>query len=287
MEFKESDKGILDHSRDIQEILEELECKYNMEILYACESGSRVWGFENDESDYDIRGIFKFKNLKDYVKLGKILQQIDYNEHEYDVVLWNIDKSLNLHYKSNPSLYEWLNSPIVYKEDLNSGDLFKGLPYFDKKNLAHHYSSMCKSQFKKYRDDLPHKVNSKKYLYCTRCILAYSTITEKDMYPPLNIFDLYDLNKEYLADSVKEGIKCFIDNHQKGAEIGFIELAEMNSWILNSIRIMENTTLKEKDTGDYVEIKGERIRLLSGLIHDRDYENYDEYYYEMITGDKL
>lgn len=51
---------------DIIEILHTIENEENIEILYACESGSRVWGFANDQSDWDIRFIYKKRDVKDY-----------------------------------------------------------------------------------------------------------------------------------------------------------------------------------------------------------------------------
>jgi hypothetical protein len=35
--------------------LREIEAEENVRIVYACESGSRAWGFPSADSDYDIR----------------------------------------------------------------------------------------------------------------------------------------------------------------------------------------------------------------------------------------
>ncbi|OGD89440.1 hypothetical protein A3A54_01410 [Candidatus Curtissbacteria bacterium RIFCSPLOWO2_01_FULL_39_62] len=38
--------------------LNEIEKEKQVKILYAVESGSRAWGFESKDSDYDVRFIF-------------------------------------------------------------------------------------------------------------------------------------------------------------------------------------------------------------------------------------
>ena len=42
----------------IREKLAEIENEHNVKILYAVESGSRAWGFESTDSDYDVRFIY-------------------------------------------------------------------------------------------------------------------------------------------------------------------------------------------------------------------------------------
>ncbi len=48
----ESDK------RRIIERLARIESDETVRILYACESGSRAWGFESRDSDFDVRFIY-------------------------------------------------------------------------------------------------------------------------------------------------------------------------------------------------------------------------------------
>lgn len=38
--------------------LERVEREHNVKVLYACESGSRAWGFASTNSDYDVRFVY-------------------------------------------------------------------------------------------------------------------------------------------------------------------------------------------------------------------------------------
>ncbi|TSC85791.1 MAG: putative nucleotidyltransferase [Microgenomates group bacterium Gr01-1014_7] len=97
--------------------LKEIEDKKQVKILYAVESGSRGWGFESEDSDYDIRFIYahpldwylSIENKKDVIELPII--------DKLDISGWDIKKALKLFKNSNPPLYEWLKSPIIYLEE--------------------------------------------------------------------------------------------------------------------------------------------------------------------------
>ena len=42
----------------IKVALARLEAQHGIQILYACESGSRAWGFPSPDSDYDVRFLY-------------------------------------------------------------------------------------------------------------------------------------------------------------------------------------------------------------------------------------
>src|ERR1041385_3130769 len=101
----------------IKQRLSSIELNSNVQVLFAAESGSRAWGFPSPDSDYDAR--FIYVHPKDYYL--SIDDQRDVLEMPVDGVLdingWDIRKALKLFAKSNAPLFEWLQSPIVYKSD--------------------------------------------------------------------------------------------------------------------------------------------------------------------------
>ncbi|KAA3624027.1 MAG: nucleotidyltransferase domain-containing protein, partial [Bacteroidetes bacterium] len=102
----------------IRKYLSELEKDKGIEILLACETGSRAWGFPSPDSDFDVRIIYKHE--KDwYLSLAEKKDTIDIflDNNEIDISGWDLRKSLRLLWKSNPPLLERIQSPIIYKSD--------------------------------------------------------------------------------------------------------------------------------------------------------------------------
>jgi uncharacterized protein len=57
----------------IKKYLSDLEKEKGVEILLACETGSRAWGFPSPDSDFDVRIIYK--HGKD-IKIPKVTERI-------------------------------------------------------------------------------------------------------------------------------------------------------------------------------------------------------------------
>ena len=168
----------------LQKLLQ-LEQSENIKILYACESGSRAWGFASPDSDFDVRFIYA-RPAEDYLSINDLPDTVGLPVDEVlDISGWDIKKTLKLFLKSNGPLYEWLQSPIVYQENLLFADnLRKMMPrYFCLRAGAHHYMSMAYNTF---RDDLgKEEVKLKRYFYALRSALACLWINERQTVPPM------------------------------------------------------------------------------------------------------
>lgn len=159
------------HKR-IQEVLSSIKAKHGVRILYACESGSRGWGFDSADSDWDVR--FIYCHPRDWylsVEEGRDVIELPIDDL-LDVNGWDLRKSLRLMKKSNPVLLEWLSSPIVYREDVAAMAAYRSLAqdFYQSTACLHHYLHMAKGNFREYLQG--EIVWLKKYFYVLRPVLA-------------------------------------------------------------------------------------------------------------------
>lgn len=171
----------------IIEILKNIEIMENIKIIYACESGSRAWGFESDDSDYDIRFVYT-RPISKYFSINPVRDVIDRNkgnigtskyirsleDEELDFVGFDISKALRLISKGNPAVAEWLHSPIVYIKKPFIVYTIQQLAekFFKTKSGIHHYEYMARKNFTQYIKNVEGDVIVKKYLYVLRPIYA-------------------------------------------------------------------------------------------------------------------
>lgn len=182
--------------------LDEIERAFDVKILYACESGSRGWGFASTDSDYDVRFIYVHK-AEWYLKVDPSRDVIERPlDDELDISGWELRKALGLLKRSNPTLLEWLNSPIVYRADeVFIVELRKlAVEYFSDLRGRYHYLSMAKKNFRGYlKGDT---VRLKKYFYVLRPLLAVKWIDERKSVPPMPFSQLLAIldDRELLAE---------------------------------------------------------------------------------------
>ena len=178
--------------RKILNCLKNLEKSEEIKILYAVESGSRAWGFASQDSDYDIR-FFYIHKPDWYLSILKKPDTIELvKDGILDIAGWDFRKTLLLFLKSNPPLFEWLRSPIVYLKQTNSIQEMQDISaiYFNNKSSMYHYLNMAKGNYREYlKGDT---VWIKKYFYVLRPILACEWIKDKKSIPPIEFKVLFE-----------------------------------------------------------------------------------------------
>ncbi|WP_059171880.1 nucleotidyltransferase domain-containing protein [Bacillus sp. FJAT-27445] len=184
----------------IREVLETIEKDYKIKILFACESGSRAWGFPSKDSDYDVR--FIYIHQKDwYLSIDQKRDVIEIPAHDpisipidglLDVSGWELTKALRLFRKSNPPLLEWLRSGIVYYHFGTTADKLRALnsSIYSPASGIHHYLNMAKGNYRDYLQGSSVKI--KKYFYVLRPILAAKWIEKYNTVPPMEFRELVE-----------------------------------------------------------------------------------------------
>ncbi|WP_201981231.1 nucleotidyltransferase domain-containing protein [Hymenobacter rubidus] len=177
----------------ISTALRQLEATHGIRILYACESGSRAWGFPSPDSDFDVRFIYCHPPAW-YLTLDEGRDTLNFPiDDELDLAGWELRKALRLLRASNAALFEWLQSPVVYHEALDfRARLASLLPAaFNRKAGLHHYLGQLRHGVE---DDLnSEEIRLKRLFYAVRSALAARWIRQRPALPPMEFAPLREL----------------------------------------------------------------------------------------------
>jgi hypothetical protein len=197
----------------IEKALHEIEAAQGFRILYACESGSRAWGFASRDSDFDVRYIFVWPR-DEYLKVHVPPEHKHDDFGDLDMTGWDLRKALHHFGKSNASFYEWLNSPVVYLDDGLRDELQQLMPqFFQARTAAHHYLGLARQL---WPQEAGESINGKKLLYVLRATLAARWSLQHKTAPPVPFSELLPLipntalraEIERLVDAKKDAIEA-------------------------------------------------------------------------------
>ncbi|APH05656.1 nucleotidyltransferase domain-containing protein [Bacillus weihaiensis] len=240
----------------IIKVLKQIEIDYEVKVLYACESGSRAWGFPSEKSDYDVRFIYVHKK-EWYLSIDqkRDVLEIPVNDSlsiQVDPLLdlsgWELTKALRLFRKSNPGLLEWLYSSNVYYQAFSTIEHMKSIEsnVFASHACYYHYLHMAKGNLKDLvRDE---QLSIKKYLTTLRPILAATWIVEKQTFPPIEFIKLVE---EFISEfKIKEEILSILHYKKAGVmKVDFFPstLAYLQEQIVYLENASENLTVQDYD----------------------------------------
>jgi predicted nucleotidyltransferase len=247
---------------EILKRIRDAESEHGIKVIYAVESGSRAWGFESPNSDYDVRFIYAYP--KDWYVSVDLEEKRDVVEYEIvdeiDINGWDVRKALRLFWKSNPAFIEWLQSPIIYIERgcfaQKARDLMADI-YSVEKGI-YHYRSMAKTNYRGYlREDM---VPLKKYFYVLRPLLSIMWLERYREPAPIEFEKLRTLisDNELLDGRIGELLERKRRSLEKDLAPPVIEL---NKFIEQELDRLEK----------YNEHPGSRVNdvsMLNALFHD-------------------
>ena len=203
----------------VMHALRDIETGHDVTVLFACESGSRGWGFASPDSDYDVRFIY-VNHLPWYLTVTPRRDVIEVPiSGDLDINGWDLRKALGLMRESNPTLLEWLRSPVVYREDAAAMPRFRALSeaVFSNARGWHHYTSMAKKNFREHLQ--ADEVRYKKYLYVLRPLLAARWIRTQTGVPPMRFAELAQCTLDAVHDAALiEEINALLEVKMRAGE---------------------------------------------------------------------
>lgn len=247
------DSIILNKLKDIEE-------KENVKIIMAVESGSRAWGFASPDSDYDVRFVY-VRTMQDYLRLEKTKDIIEWQlDDVLDINGWDLKKALQLMYDSNPSIFEWCASPIVYKGS-KAFDELKEIrrAYYSRKKSLYHYWHMANNNYQAYLQGTEVKI--KKYFYVIRPLLAAKWIIDTKTQPPMLFSELMAAE---LPVELMSTVKKLLEMKQNMPEMG----------LAPKIKVLD----------DFIDTELEAIKKAADDEEslDRDWTLLDEFFLRMV-----
>ncbi len=196
--------------QSIQDHLHELAAERGITLLFAVESGSRAWGFPSPDSDYDVRAIYLHPQDW-YLSIGERKDGIDYfapHDGLLDVNGWDIRKALRLLAKSNATVGEWSQSPIVYYElpGIRAELLELCRRFFNPVTLLNHYRGIAHNSYRAAREG--EAISVKKLLYVVRSLLAGRWVAVRNEVPPSELTQLLQtVEDRVVVDHIQELVR--------------------------------------------------------------------------------
>jgi predicted nucleotidyltransferase len=220
---------------NIQSILSNISQKKNIRIVYACETGSRAWGFPSPDSDYDIR--FIYVHDKDwYLSLSQKKDTIEHMDGDLDITGWDLKKSLTLLKKSNATLIERFQSPMEYYAAPGFKDDFKKLieNYYSPTAVFFHHHSLAKKFWEEIKDKEEFKLKS--FFYLVRSLLSCNWIIQDKSVLPMHIEGLMQYTEQEIKDQLRALIKL-----KAGVGEKYLHEKEdiLNEWISEKFESLE------------------------------------------------
>jgi predicted nucleotidyltransferase len=233
---------------EIMRRLAAVEEKEGVRILLAIESGSRAWGFASPNSDFDVR--FIYARPQDWYLAVDLEDKRDVIEYpivdDIDLNGWDVRKALQLFWRSNPAVIEWIKSPINY---IDKGDFKAGMQelldsvYTLEKGI-YHYRSMAKTNYRGYL--MAEMVPLKKYFYVLRPLLATRWIQTYRTAPPIEFSALLHLLPN--EDGLLEEIQGLLERKKVALEKELApRIDKLNAFIEAELARLESFSVEKED----------------------------------------
>ena len=175
---------IVDH---LTNLMQQHRCR----LLFAGESGSRAWGLQSPDSDYDVRCIYAhpahwYLSIEDHRDTIETVFPDD-----IDIAGYDLRKALRLFSACNIPLNEQIQNPACYGGDSTFVERLCALipKYFNKKRALFHYANIAAQTMPQVQGL---SIGLHRVFYMIRPLLACEWIESRTAMPPTEFQKLLD-----------------------------------------------------------------------------------------------
>jgi len=284
--------------------IKRIEKEFSIKVIFVTECGSRAYNLESKESDYDLRfvyiqneydiykelvrkkltsDIFEYRKVENETFTGKFYMK---DQTEVDWQGWDITKAIKHLYEMNPSICEWIFSPIVYYNNLNYGFQQNAQELVRRQKrispLIRHYLSMGRIHYEDYV--LQEKeVRVKKYATVARCgimakwlLINELEVFEKDLFD-INVFSVLKEIKNYFSKKKYKKLLSLLNKkktHHK--DLKTVSDESLDEWFVS---VFYNTDADLKSIKDSEDYDGESFKKYNKLLRDYVNKRFSNYYF--------
>lgn len=197
---------------EVASLLRDIEKSNRINIIHAVVVGSRQFGYSRENSDWDIR--FIYADLPQwYFKTNDKSNTITFKSENYDVLGFNMEKSVDSVVRSNGLFYEWMTSPLVIKSSyawFKRWETFMET-YYNPKRMYHFYYTIGSKAMKRMEIK---GFDQKHFLIAVRAICSMELL-ERYGKVEQNLVKLVKETFVFNA-TLKDIIAIFIEDHMSG-----------------------------------------------------------------------
>lgn len=227
---------------EILKIIRKIELANNIEVVFACDIGSRALGYATENSDYDIRFIY-IQNSKNYLTVNGYKDTIETSSGEYDFVGYDIKRMLDFCSKSNAIFWNILYSnSIVLDSGIGNELRLIAKNFFSQKSFLKRY---CGLVYSRYKTNIleNERVNIKYYLFifvklATAISVANGTYN-KDNIIKENLMKCTGILPKDITDVLMQLLKHRVQGEEYTNKISLLDNYILNT--IDNLKSIENS----------------------------------------------
>ena len=235
-------KGKFMSKIEILKIIRQIELNNNIEVVFACDIGSRALGYATENSDFDIRFIYT-QNSKNYLTVNGYKDTIETKSGDYDFVGYDIKRMLDFCSKSNAMFWNMLYSnSIILDSGIGNELRLLSKNFFSQKSFLKQYCGVVYSRYKAHILE-SERVKIKYYLFifvklATAISVANGTYN-KDNIIKENLMKCTGILPKNITDVLMQLLKLRVQGEEYTNKISLLDNYVLNT--IDNLKSIENS----------------------------------------------